>query len=107
MPETLERFQQRSQEVGRLLQEARIRKGVSIAKCAELISTSRRRYVAIERGEIGVEFQELELLAEVLEIPQHVFWRNTNLSKSLQQITLQALPGRTVQILIVPQTTAT
>jgi transcriptional regulator with XRE-family HTH domain len=107
MSEALERFQQRSQEVGRLLHEARTRKGVTLTRCAEFISTSRRRYAAIERGEVGIEFPELELLAEFLEIPQHDFWRKVETSEDLQQITVQALPGRTMQILIVQPTIAT
>jgi transcriptional regulator with XRE-family HTH domain len=98
-------LRERSREVGRLLQEARIRRRVSVTRCAELIGTSRRRYAAIESGNVGIEFAELELLAEFLDIPQHEFWRNTQGSERLQQLTVQALPGRAVQILIVPMAT--
>jgi transcriptional regulator with XRE-family HTH domain len=102
MMETPVRLRERSQEVGRLLLEARRRKRFSVTKCAELINTSRRRYAAIESGQVGIEFAELELIAEFLEIPQHEFWRKAISSEALQQITVQALPGRAVQILIVP-----
>jgi transcriptional regulator with XRE-family HTH domain len=103
MSDTLTKFQERSREVGLLLREARSQKHLSAAKCAHLIRTSRRRYAAIEGGEVAVEFVELELLAQFLEIPLHKFWVKTSDLDDLQQVTIQILPGRTVQIVVVPQ----
>ena len=50
----VERLQQRNQEIGTLLVQARKLQHRSVTECAERLATSRRRYSAIERGEAAV-----------------------------------------------------
>lgn len=97
-----ERLQERAREVGQLLREARIQKGTSATKCAELLQTSRRRYAAIEEGEVSIEFPELELLASFLGIPQHKLWLTETAPSDVQHFTVQATHGKVIRIEIVP-----
>lgn len=74
MTTTSERLAQRNREIGAILAHARQRQQRTITECAALLATSRRRYRAIERGDIGVEVAELEVLLAYLAIPAQVIW---------------------------------
>src|SRR6266508_2708034 len=73
---TTERLAQRNREIGAILAHARQRQQRTITECAAVLATSRRRYRAIERGDIGVEVAELEVLLPYLGIPAQVIWGN-------------------------------
>jgi hypothetical protein len=73
---TSERLAQRNREIGAILAHARQRQQRTITECAAVLATSRRRYRAIERGDIGVEVAELEVLLPYLGIPGQVIWGN-------------------------------
>jgi transcriptional regulator with XRE-family HTH domain len=68
-------FQRRNREIGEVIAEARRRKQRSVTECAGILATSRRRYNAIERGEVPVNVVELETLARYLEVPLAEMWR--------------------------------
>ena len=59
---------ERSKEIGKLLNAARVERRISVSKCAALLRTTRRRYVEIEAGKSKLSVVELELLCKLLEI---------------------------------------
>ena len=67
-------LRERNREFGRILQEARLLKGMSLLACAGLIGTSSERYAALEAGESPIGAAELEVLVRYLEIPPRKVW---------------------------------
>jgi transcriptional regulator with XRE-family HTH domain len=100
MVEIQAKLQERYRQVGQVLREARGRKNESVTRCADLISTSRRRYAALENGETIIGVAELELLIDFLEISRDAVWPDWKSDKVAQQFTVQAMPGETVQIVV-------
>ena len=92
-----ERVVQRNREIGTLLAHARQQQQRSVTDCAALLGTSRRRYRAIERGEIGVEVAELELLVGYLEIPLHAIWKEPR--GQAVRCVVRIRPGEVVQVI--------
>lgn len=75
MPRNLENdLQKRNQQIGRLLMEARTAKEVSVAKCAAIINTSRKRYMDMESGETPIGVAELEKLMRYLGVSARRIW---------------------------------
>ncbi len=103
MPTVAERLQRRNQEIGSLLAQARKLQHRSVTECAALLATSRRRYSAIERGDAAVSVAELELLMSYLDIPIQVVWKREHLRAEVQHILVQALPGKTLQVVVEVQ----
>jgi len=99
----VERLQQRNQEIGTLLVQARKLQHRSVTECAERLATSRRRYSAIERGEAAVSAAELELLIDYLQIPAHMFWKGAYPQAEVQHLVVQAAPGKTLQVVVEVQ----
>ena len=99
----VERLQQRNQEIGTLLVQARKLQHRSVTDCAERLATSRRRYSAIERGEAAVSAAELELLIDYLQIPAHMFWKGAYPQAEAQHLVVQAAPGKTLQVVVEVQ----
>jgi ribosome-binding protein aMBF1 (putative translation factor) len=62
------KLRERNKRIGELLMQARRRQGISISKCADLISTSRRRYTFMEQGDAVIGAVELDELTRFLEI---------------------------------------
>ncbi len=75
MSSKLDHLAERNREIGTLLADARQQQQRSVSECAALLGTSRRRYRAIERGDIGVEVAELELLMGYLDVPLQAIWK--------------------------------
>jgi|SRR5579859_102216 len=103
MTTTGERLQQRNQEIGTLLAEARQRQHRSVSECASLLETSRRRYRAIEHGEAAVSAAELEILMGYLDLPAHAVWSDVSPSGETRQVVVHARPGETVQLVVAVQ----
>jgi len=99
--ETLEnRIQERNKEIGQILLEARTERDISVTTCAKLIGTSRRRYNAMEQGEAMIGVAELEILMTFLEVPASKIWSTVDSLASSRKISLQAIPGETVHIVV-------
>jgi len=94
---TSEQLAQRNREIGALLTHARQQQQRSVTDCAALLGTSRRRYRAIERGEIGVEVAELELLVGYLDIPFQAIWKEP--SGQVVRRVIHIRPGEVVQVM--------
>lgn len=62
-------LKQRNREIGAILAKARLLQRRTVTECAELLKTSRRRYNAMERGEVGISIAETELLLQYLDVP--------------------------------------
>src|SRR5260221_12647022 len=92
------RIQERNREIGRLLKEARIYRNITVTTCAELIGTSRRRYVAMERGEAMIGAAELEVLIEFLGEASTKIWHLTRDEGITDRIFVPFTPGKPVQI---------
>jgi len=92
------RIQERNREIGRLLKEARIYRNITVTTCAELIGTSRRRYVAMERGEAMIGVAELEVLIEFLGEASHKIWHLMSNEGNTERIFVPFTPGKPVQI---------
>src|SRR5205823_3888866 len=95
MIKVLEHLHRRDREIGAALTEARCSQNKSISKCAALLGTSRRRYRAIEQGEVGIAASELELLLNYLNIPIHAIWQST-----ISPVVLQAHPGENILLVL-------
>ena len=72
-------------------------------ECAAVLSTSRRRYSAMEQGVVAVSMAELELLMEYLEIPALLLWEGERLPSGVHHLVVQAPPGKTVQVVVEVQ----
>jgi transcriptional regulator with XRE-family HTH domain len=92
------RIQERNREIGRILQEARSLKNITVTICAQLIGTSRRRYAAMERGEAMIGIAELEVLMDFLNIPSHKIWQIVSGEGSTDRLFVPFTPGKPVQI---------
>lgn len=88
---------QRNREIGTLLADARQQQRRSVSECAALLGTSRRRYRAIERGDIGVEAAELELLVAYLDVPLQAIWKERERQAVHRVVRLG--PGEVVQVM--------
>lgn len=62
------RLQQRNRQIGAVLMQARLQQKRTVTECAALLGTSRRRYSAMERGEIAISLVEMEILIEYLQL---------------------------------------
>jgi len=91
---------ERNREVGRIVQEARTAKGLSVTKCARSIGTSRRRYLAMEAGEVMIGIAELEALMQFLEIPAEKVWPSPIMGQLPVPVILEAGPGERLYIVI-------
>jgi transcriptional regulator with XRE-family HTH domain len=94
------KIQGRNREIGQILQEARTQKNIPLSTCAELVGTSRRRYMAMEQGEATIGAAELEVLIDFFNIPVHKIWPGKDTGAAARQITLEALPGEKLQIVV-------
>ncbi len=92
------RMQERNREIGRVLREARMYKSITVTICANLIGTSRRRYVAMEKGEAMIGVAELEVLIDFLSVPVYKIWQTENNDERPDQVVIPFTPGRPVQI---------
>lgn len=95
------RLQARNQELGVLLVTARQQQGRTIAECAALIATSRRRYAAMERGTAPIHAAELECLLEYLEIDPHNVWHALTPFVG-RRVVITSQPGEAVHIVFQP-----
>ena len=96
---------QRNQEIGAILAQARQQQQRTVTECAAILATSRRRYRAIERGEVGVAVAELELLLHYLDIPPQAIWQQHGGTAVPRVIHLH--PGEMVQLLITADANTT
>lgn len=92
------RIQERNREIGRILREARRQRDVTVTACAELIGTSRRRYVSMERGDVMIGLAELEVLEDFLGVSHRRFARLSEKEASTDQIFVPFTPGEPVKI---------
>ncbi len=97
----IERLAHRNQEVGRLLMTAREQQRRSVRECAALLGTSRRRYSAIERGETGITFAELEVMAEFLSLSLMEMLRSASVHQEDGRLVVRVRPGDRVQVEVV------
>jgi transcriptional regulator with XRE-family HTH domain len=98
VPTVASRLQRRNQEIGSVLARAREQRHRSVTECASVLATSRRRYSAIERGEVAVSSAELELLMVYLESPTRLLWQGERSPSGVHHLVVQAPPGKTVQV---------
>ncbi len=90
----------RNRELGLVLQAARRAKNLSVTRCAQLVGTSRRRYLAMERGEAIIGVAEFELLLAFLEIPTQQIWGVQLQEGAMHLVRVRATPGETIQIVV-------
>lgn len=90
-------YQERNQEIGALLQKARLRAKKSIRATAAHLGTTKERYTAIESGRSFVTAVELEDLLRWLGIPFHEVWP-PEITGDPPDVIVSALPGQAVTI---------
>lgn len=88
---------ERSQEIGRIIQAARMRARRSIRQCAAHLGTSRERYAGFESGKVYVTLVEMEALMRYLTIPYHEIWPR-DVTGDPEEVVIEALPGQAVRI---------
>lgn len=91
---------ERNREIGQILQTARLQKRIPIVACANAIGTSRRRYMSMEQGEAIIGVAELEVLIDFLDVPVHQIWHSNSTVAIPRQVTVRALPGEMLQIVV-------
>lgn len=96
-------FGPRNREIGVILAQARQRENRTVTECAAAVSTTRRRYAMIERGEAAVSAAELEALMRFLSVPAHLIWREFVPITQPRQVVVQAQPGELVQFVVQVQ----
>lgn len=90
----------RNKELGRVLAQARGLKQMTVTAIAASIGTSRRRYTAIERGDVPITAAEIEQLAEVLGVPFSKFGESVAVPQELRRVIVQAEPGETIHLVL-------
>lgn len=90
-------YQERNQEIGALLQRARLRAKKSIRATAAHLGTTKERYAAIESGRSFISAVELEDLLRWLRIPYHEVWP-PYITGDPPDVVVDALPGQAVTI---------
>ncbi|MBM7842180.1 helix-turn-helix domain-containing protein [Herpetosiphon giganteus] len=93
-------FQERNTEIGRILSLARQTQKRTVSECAQHISTSRRRYTAIEKGAAAINVPELEALMQFLGVPVSAIWKNSDDIVDHRHVTVQASPGERIQVIV-------
>lgn len=94
-------LQQRNREIGAVLEKARLLQRRTVTECAALLKTSRRRYNAMERGDVAISVAEMELLLQYLKIsgtcvsPQVFTFATTS-------VVVEELPGEIIVRLLNP-----
>jgi transcriptional regulator with XRE-family HTH domain len=101
--DSIDPFEARHAEIGRILSSARQSQKRTVSECAQHISTSRRRYTAIERGEAAINVPELDALIRFLGLPISAFWQDSDLSESPRYVVIQADPGEKVHLIVEVQ----
>lgn len=91
---------ERNREIGRMLREARKKKDAPITTCAQLIHTSRRRYMDIETGQAFISAVELEVLMKFLGIPIQGFWYGEDALLMRKPVIVEAIPGEKMHIIV-------
>lgn len=91
-----------NRQIGRTLEEARTRQHITITTCARAISTSRRRYAAIEAGEAMLGLPEAMVLASMLSIRAQALWPSYEpiQEQDPKQLVIQVPRGLTLQVVI-------
>ena len=100
MPTVPDGLADRNRELGQVLQVARRAKNLSVTRCAQLVGTSRRRYLAMERGEAIIGVAEFEVLMAFLEISAQQIWGMQPAEGAMRHVLVRATPGETVQIVV-------
>lgn len=88
----------RNREIGNILTIAREKQQRSVRECAALLGTSRRRYGAIERGEVGITFAELEVIAKFLSLSMHEVMMGGAARQENGRLVVRVRPGDRVQV---------
>ena len=100
--------------IGRVLYDYRAERGITISACADLLGTTRRRYVDMEKGLAKIGIGELMLLIRFLGVPvQHIWGDADTTSEKLHgaakveasggnsiPIVVQAAAGKNIQIIV-------
>ncbi len=94
------KIQERNREIGEVLRETRLERNVPLAACANLVGTSRRRYMAMEQGETTIGLAELEVLMAFLQVPVQKIWHDRDTLIVPRQVVVEALPGERLQIVV-------
>lgn len=76
----------RNSEIGNLLKNAREYRNIPVTRCAELVGTSRRRYLAMEEGKATIGAVELEELVHFLDVPPGRVWRIAEGTEPMQNL---------------------
>ncbi len=97
-----DRMKQRSIEIGRMLQDARTSRNVTISECATLIGTGRARYRNIESGEAYISAVELELLQEFLGMPVDATWATNREGerRTIHRLPVSVSPEDTIYLVV-------
>ena len=96
-----DRMKKRNMELGRMLQDARTSRNVTISECASLLGTGRSRYRNIESGEAYVSAVELELLQEFLGIPVEATWSaGKGGERRIHRLPVSVSPDETIYLIV-------
>jgi transcriptional regulator with XRE-family HTH domain len=88
---------ERSQEIGQIIQRARLRARKSIRQCSVYLGTSRERYAGFETGKVYISVVEMEALMRYLDIPYHEIWP-ADVVGDPEEIVVSARPGQVVRV---------
>ena len=91
-----------NRQIGRTLEEARTSQRITITTCARAISTSRRRYAAIEAGEAMLGLPEAMVLASMLSIGAQALWPSYEpiQEQDTKRVVIQIPKGQSLQVVI-------
>ena len=88
---------ERSQEIGQIIQRARLRGHKSMRQCSAYLGTSRERYAGFETGKVYISLVEMEALMRYLDIPHHEIWP-ADVVGDPQEVVVTAHPGEVVRV---------
>jgi transcriptional regulator with XRE-family HTH domain len=92
------RLARRNQELGHILATAREQQRRSVREWAALLGTSRRRYRAIERGEVGITVAEFAVMAEFLSLSLRDVLSRATAHQEDERLVVRVRPGDRVQV---------
>ncbi|HEX8597376.1 MAG TPA: helix-turn-helix transcriptional regulator [Chloroflexia bacterium] len=88
--------------IGRVLYDYRTERDITISACADLLGTTRRRYVDMEKGLAKIGIGELMLLIRFLGVPVQHIWGDADTTSEKMRVTtkVEASEGNSIPIVV-------
>jgi transcriptional regulator with XRE-family HTH domain len=91
----------RNNEIMDVVYYFRVKRKVTMARCAQEISVGLKRYRLMERGERLIGAADLEVLMRFLDIPADAIKGRLERDNNVQEVLCRVLPGQRLNITVL------